>query len=63
MRKQYYFRPSERGLLAWDVGRLIERSSQLPRKRIPLHTISELTRCGSGTTRGQPGEPCSSMYG
>jgi hypothetical protein len=42
MRKQYYFRPSERGLLAWDVDRLIERSSHLPRKRIPLHHISEL---------------------
>lgn len=42
MRKQYYFRPSERGLLAWDVDRLIERSSHLPRKRIPIHSISEL---------------------
>lgn len=42
MRKQYYFRPSEHGLLAWDVDHLIERSSHLPRKRIPLHNISEL---------------------
>lgn len=42
MRKQYYFRPSERGVLAWDVDRLIERSDHLPRKRIPLHDISEL---------------------
>jgi hypothetical protein len=42
MRKQYYFRPSERGLLAWDVDRLIERSRHLPRKRIPIHSIREL---------------------
>jgi hypothetical protein len=42
MRKQYYFRPSERGLLAWDVDRLIERSSRLPRKRIAIHNIGEL---------------------
>lgn len=42
MRKQYYFRASERGVLAWDVDRLIERSSHLPRTRIPLHSISEL---------------------
>ena len=42
MRKQYFFRPSSRGLLAWDVDRLVELSSHLPRKQIPLSTIREL---------------------
>ena len=48
MRKQYYFRSSSRGLLAWDVDRLVQRSSQLPRKRIPLSTIRELSEEWSG---------------
>src|SRR5262245_39793825 len=42
MRKQYYFRPSDRGLLAWDVDRLVQLSSHLPRKLIPLSQIQEL---------------------
>jgi len=42
MRKQYYFRPSSRGLLAWDVDRLVLLSSTLPRKRIQLRDIREL---------------------
>jgi hypothetical protein len=42
MRKQYYFKQSSRGLLAWDVDRLIQLSSDLPRKRIPLSRIREL---------------------
>ena len=42
MRKQYYFRPSSRGLLAWDVDRLVQLSSKLPRKHIPLSKIQEL---------------------
>lgn len=42
MRQQYYFRPSERGLLAWDVNRLIQLSSHIPRKRVPLSAIREL---------------------
>lgn len=42
MRKQYYFRPSSRGLLAWDVDRLVQLSGQLPRKRVPLSAIREL---------------------
>jgi hypothetical protein len=36
MRKQYHFRASSRGVLAWDVDRLIDLSSDLPRKRVPL---------------------------
>ena len=41
MRKQYYFRQSKRGLLAWDVDRLVQLSSFLQRKHIPLHEIRE----------------------
>ena len=48
MRKQYYFRPSGRGLLAWDVDRLVDLSRDLPRKRIRLADIQELDEpwCG-----------------
>ena len=42
MRKQYYFRESPQGLLAWDVDRLVELSSALPRKIVPLNAIREL---------------------
>jgi hypothetical protein len=42
MRKQYYFRPSEHGLLAWDVDRLVRLSKILLRKRVPLTAIREL---------------------
>ena len=42
MRKQYYFRESDRGLLAWDVDRLVELSRGFPRKRILLSEIREL---------------------
>jgi hypothetical protein len=47
VRKQYYFRPSPRGLLAWDVDRLVELSRDLPRKSIPLSAIAALDEpCG-----------------
>jgi len=48
MRKQYFFRASERGLLAWDVDRLVELSKHLPRRRVRLDTIPELDEpwCG-----------------
>jgi len=42
VRKQYYFRPSPRGLLAWDVDRLVRLSSTLPCRRIALTRIREL---------------------
>lgn len=48
MRKQYYFRPSPRGLLAWDVDRLIALSADLPRRSVPLNQISELDQEWSG---------------
>ncbi|HZC68724.1 MAG TPA: hypothetical protein VE201_08915 [Nitrospirales bacterium] len=52
MRKQYYFRPSPRGLVAWDVDRLVELSRDLPRKWIPLTGIRELDEpCGGDDGR------------
>lgn len=42
MRKQYHFRPSERGLLAWDVDRLVDLTSNLVPLDIPLSAIREL---------------------
>lgn len=52
MRKQYHFRPSERGLLAWDVDRLVEQTSDFPRHEVPLSAIRELEEAywfGGGT--------------
>ena len=42
MRKQYHFRPSDRGLLAWDVDRLVTLSTGLPLIEISLTQIREL---------------------
>lgn len=42
LRKQYYFRPSPEGLLAWDVDRLVELTREFPRRRVPLEQIREL---------------------
>ena len=42
MRKQYYLRASRRGLLAWDVDRLVQLASKLPRKHVRLSEIREL---------------------
>lgn len=42
MRKQYFFRQSQRGLLAWDVDRLIELSKGFTPRRVPLSRIREL---------------------
>lgn len=49
MRRQYFFRPSPRGLLAWDVDRLVVLSAHLPRKRVPLEQIRELDASWAGT--------------
>jgi hypothetical protein len=48
LRKQYYFRASNRGLLAWDVDRLIQQSRDLPRKHVRLADIAELDEAWSG---------------
>jgi hypothetical protein len=42
MRKQYYFRPTERGVLIWDVDRLVELSREFERRRVPLEAIREI---------------------
>lgn len=42
IRKQYHFRPSPRGLLAWDVQRLVELSAGFPRRRVPLAAIRQI---------------------
>jgi hypothetical protein len=42
MRKQYHFMPGEAGLDAWDVDHLLELSTELPVKEVPLESIWEL---------------------
>lgn len=42
MRRQYHFRPSDQGLLAWDVHHLIALARDLPRVSVPLAAIREL---------------------
>jgi hypothetical protein len=39
VRKQYYFRQSERGLLAWDVDRLVDLSRDLPPFQVPVSDV------------------------
>src|SRR5687767_14313646 len=48
MRKQYYFRPSPRGLQAWDVDRLVALSAPLPRRQVAIEDLSELDRPFAG---------------
>jgi hypothetical protein len=45
MRIQYHLRPSPRGLLAWDVHRLIGLTRGLPHLSVPLTSIRELDEC------------------
>lgn len=42
MRKQYHFRPSEHGLYAWDVDRLVVLAQDQPTEQVPLHAIREV---------------------
>jgi len=42
MRKQYHVRHSERGLLAWDVDRVIRLTSEQEPIDLPLENIREL---------------------
>ena len=42
LHQQYHFRESERGLLAWDVLKLIELSKDFQVFQIPLTEIREL---------------------
>jgi hypothetical protein len=42
VRKQYTFRPGERGLDAWDVDNLIRASADLPVSEVALDTITDV---------------------
>jgi hypothetical protein len=42
VRKQYHFRPSDRGLLAWDIDRLIFLTEGQPVEDVPLDAIAEV---------------------
>ncbi len=42
VRKHYYFRPNGDRFDAWDVDRLIERSTDLPVFDIPLDSLHEI---------------------
>ena len=42
MRKQYYFRPSDRGFKAWDVDRLVALTKNFPRLQVALSDLREL---------------------
>lgn len=42
VRKQYHFRPSPKGLHAWDVDRLIALAHNLPVQVVPLDQVVEL---------------------
>jgi hypothetical protein len=42
VRKQYHFRPGDRGLNAWDVDRLIQLSTDLPIIDVPVDAIIEI---------------------
>ena len=42
LRQQYHFRESEKGLLAWDVLKLIELTKDLEVVQVPLNEIREL---------------------
>ena len=48
MRKQYYFRPSPNGLLAWDIDRLVALTKDLPRRQVTIESLGELDRPWSG---------------
>jgi hypothetical protein len=42
IRPQYFFRQSNRGLLAWDIRRLIELSREFPIEQVSLADVAEL---------------------
>lgn len=44
MRMQYHAQRTERGLLVWDVRRLIQLAKDLPLRRVSLDEIWELDR-------------------
>jgi hypothetical protein len=53
VRKQYFFRPTPQGLLAWDVDRLVELSKNFTRQQLRVDAIGELDRPWSGDGEAQ----------
>ena len=43
IRPQYHFRKTARGLLAWDVRRLIRLSADSPIHQVPVASLAELS--------------------
>jgi hypothetical protein len=52
MRKQYYFRPSDRGYRAWDVDRLVALTRDFPRIQVALSDIRELDEAFPADEKG-----------
>jgi len=42
VRRHYYFRPNGEAFDAWNVGRLVELSADLPVREIPLSSIAKI---------------------
>ncbi len=64
MRKQYHFYSSEKGLLSWDVDKLIELTRNLPVKRISLENINEFNDVywyGLGESTGDERPTCKNI--
>jgi hypothetical protein len=53
LRKQYFFRNSARGILAWDVDSLVAASSTFTPVRVPVSAIRELQQPWSGDGQAQ----------
>ena len=54
MRKQYFFRSSPDGMLAWDVDRLVDMTRALPVRAVPLSEIRELDEVRVTDDDGRP---------
>ena len=52
MRKQYFFRPSERGYRAWDVDRLVALTGDFPRIQVALGDLRELDEAFPADEKG-----------
>jgi hypothetical protein len=52
MRKQYYFRPSDRGYRAWDIDRLVALTKGFPRVQVALGDLRELDEAFPADEKG-----------
>ena len=62
IRPQYHFRDSPKGLLAWDVRRLVKLSEHLPVRHIRVSAIAELDE-NHWYSYGNVAPTCRSMDG